>query len=180
MKKPFSAAWRRCFQTFLIAGFIALTMPLAANAQADPPPRVGGHVGVAFPIVTREGGRTTTISEDFIVGFPFGITIRNSTPFAFDFEFVPTINNSPTQDVTLTVHPGIVYSFRRNYAVGIRAAFDIGADTYGFTPIVNRTFKIRGRTGFFIEADFPVRFRQQPDGRRTTSGAFTAHTGINF
>lgn len=29
-------------------------------------------------------------------------------------------------------------------------------------------------------ADFPVRFRQQPDGRRTRSGAFTAHFGFSF
>ncbi len=150
-----------------------------AGAQ-EPPPRVGGHVGVAFPIVTRSDGRTTTISEDFIVGFPVGIVIRNSSPFAFDFEFVPTINNSPRQDVTLTVHPGVVYSFKKNYTVGIRAAFDIGADAYGFTPLIQRSWKLKGNTKYFVEADFPVRFRQQPDGRRTTSGTFTAHFGVAF
>ncbi len=150
-----------------------------AGAQ-EPPPRVGGHVGIAFPIVTRSDGQTTTISEDFIVGFPVGITIRNSSPFAFDFEFVPTINNSPRQDVTLTVHPGVIYGFKKNYAVGLRAAFDIGADAYGFTPLIQRSWKIKGNTKYFVEADFPVRFRQRPDLRRTTSGTFTAHFGVAF
>ena len=171
-------------QLFFAMLCIALFTPLTARAQdpaAPPPPsRVGGHVGIAFPIVTRSDGTTTTISEDFIVGFPVGITIKNSSPFAFDFEFIPTINNSPQQEVTLTVHPGIIYSFKKHYAVGVRAAFDIGADTYGFTPLVQRSWKLKGDTKYFIEADFPVRFEQQPDRRRTTAGTFTAHFGVAF
>ncbi len=164
----------------LLAGlFLALMIPITARAQ-EPPPRVGGHVGIAFPIVTRSDGTTTTIADDFVVGFPIGITIRNSSPIAFDFEFIPTINNSPRQEVTLTVHPGAIYGFKKHYAVGIRAAFDIGADTYGFTPLVQRSWKIKGNTNYFVEADFPIRFRQQPDGRRTRSGAFTAHFGVSF
>lgn len=159
---------------------IALMIPTAASAQEAAPPRVGGHVGVAFPIVTRSDGMTTTISEDFVVGFPVGVTIRNSSPFSFDFEFVPTVNNSPRQEVTLTVHPGVIYGFKKNYAVGLRAAFDIGGDTYGFTPLVQRSWTLKGNTKYFVEADFPVRFRQQPDRRRTTSSAFTAHFGVSF
>ena len=178
--KRLTNSWRLHLRMFFALFFIALIIPTAASAQEPAPPRVGGHVGIAFPIVTRSDGITTTISEDFIVGFPVGITIRNSSPVAFDFEFVPTINNSPRQDVTLTVHPGAIYGFKKNYAVGIRAAFDIGSDTYGFTPLVQRSWKIKGNTKYFVEADFPVRFRQQPDGRRTTSGAFTAHFGISF
>ncbi len=177
--KSFNKSRRFHLRMFLALCFIALLIPAAVNAQ-EPPPRFGGHVGIAFPIVTRSGGRTTTISEDFIVGFPVGITIKNSSPFAFDFEFVPTINNSPTQEVTLTVHPGLIYSFKKNYAVGLRAAFDIGADTYGFTPLVQRSWKIKGNTKYFIEADFPVRFAQQPGGRRTRAAGFTAHSGVSF
>jgi len=183
-----NAGQRRCLPRLRRSSVLPLVFALTllcgiftvAGAQEPPPPRVGGHVGIAFPIVTRSNGQTTTISEDFIVGFPVGIVIRNSSPVAFDFEFVPTINNSPRQDVTLTVHPGVVYSFKKNYLVGVRAAFDIGADTYGFTPIAQRSWKIKGNTKYFVEADFPVRFRQQPDLRRTTSGAFTAHFGIAF
>ena len=178
--KRLIGSWRSHLRMFFAMFFIALMIPAAASAQEPAPPRVGGHVGIAFPIVTRSDGTTITISEDFIVGFPVGITIRNSSPVSFDFEFVPTINNSPRQDVTLTVHPGAIYSFKKNYAVGIRAAFDIGADTYGFTPLVQRSWKIKGNTKYFVEADFPVRFRQQPDGRRTTSGGFTAHFGVSF
>jgi len=178
--KTLNGSWMSHVQTILTLFFVALVISTAVNAQEPAPPRVGGHVGIAFPIVTRSDGRTTTISEDFIVGFPIGVTIRNSSPFAFDFEFVPTVNNSPRQDVTLTVHPGVIYGFKKNYAVGLRAAFDIGSDTYGFTPLVQRSWKIKGNTKYFVEADFPVRFRQQPDGRRTTAGGFTAHFGVSF
>lgn len=163
--KQFSVSREYYLRIFLASFFIALIFPTAATAQAPPPPRVGGHVGVVFPIVTRSDGRTITIADDFAVGFPLGITIRNSSPFAFDFEFIPTINRSPRQDVTLTVHPGLIYGFKKNYAVGLRAAFDIGADAYGFTPLVQRSWKIKGDTKFFVEADFPARISASPFSR---------------
>jgi hypothetical protein len=50
----------------------------------------------------------------------------------------------------------------------------------GFTPLIQRSWKIKGNTKYFVEADFPVRFRQRPDLRRTTSGTFTAHFGVAF
>ncbi len=53
------------------------------------PPRFGGHVGVVIPIVTRGNGTTTTIADDFIIGFPFALVVRTNSPAAFDFEFVP-------------------------------------------------------------------------------------------
>ncbi len=68
-------------------------------------------------------GERTTVSDDDADGKTDDETVVRSP---FGFEFVPTINNSPRQDVTLTVHPGIVYGFKKNYTVGIRAAFDIG------------------------------------------------------
>ncbi len=44
--------------------------------QAEPKkPRFGGHVGVVIPIVTRGDGNTVTLAEDFIIGFPFGLTV---------------------------------------------------------------------------------------------------------
>jgi len=144
--KQFSDSRAYYLGIFFVSCFIGLTISTAVSAQA--PPRLGGHFGVVFPIVTRSDGRTITIADDFAVGFPMGITIRNSSPFAFDFEFIPTINRSPRQDVTLTVHPGVIYSFEKNYGVGIRAAFDVGADAYGFTPLVQRSWKIKGDPSF--------------------------------
>ncbi len=126
----FNGLWMSHFRMFFTLAFIALLVPAAASAQEPKPPRVGGHVGIAFPIVTRSDGRTTTISEDFIVGFPVGITIRNSSPIAFDFEFVPTINNSPRREVTLTVHPGAIYTASRKTMPWVSARRSTSARTH--------------------------------------------------
>ncbi len=151
------------------------------NQQADPkPPRFGGHVGVVIPIVTRGNNMTTTIADDFIIGFPFALTVRTNSPAAFDFEFVPTINTPSNQDFRFLVHPGIVYSIKKKYAVGIRAAYEFGTGSYGFTPIANRSFKLTRKTNYFIEADFPVRRERRPNRTRFTSIQFAVHSGISF
>lgn len=147
---------------------------------AAKPPRFGGHVGIVIPIVTRGDGRTTTIADDFIIGFPFALTVRTNSPIAFDFEFIPIINTPSNQDFRFLVHPGIVYGFKKKYAAGVRAAYEFGTGSYGFTPIVNRSFKLKGKTNYFIEADFPVRRERRPNRTRFTSVGFAIHSGISF
>lgn len=149
--------------------------------QADTkPPRFGGHVGIVLPIVTRGNGATTTIADNFIIGFPFALTVRTNSPVAFDFEFIPIINTPSNQDFRFLIHPGVVYGFKKNYAAGIRAAYEFGTGSYGFTPIVNRSFKLKGKTNYFIEADFPVRRERRPNRSRFTSVGFAIHSGISF
>ncbi|MDQ6785937.1 MAG: hypothetical protein M3033_03845 [Acidobacteriota bacterium] len=149
--------------------------------QTDPkPPRFGGHVGIVIPIVTRGNSMTTTIADDFIIGFPFALTVRTNSPAAFDFEFVPIINTPSNQDFRFLVHPGVVYSIKKKYAVGIRAAYEFGTGNYGFTPIANRSFKLTGKLNYFIEADFPVRWERRPNRTRFASIQFAVHSGISF
>ncbi|HXG86300.1 MAG TPA: hypothetical protein VNI84_19940 [Pyrinomonadaceae bacterium] len=149
--------------------------------QAEPkPPRFGGHVGVVIPIVTRGNGITTTIADDFIIGFPFALVVKTDSPVAFDFEFVPTINTPSNQDFRFLIHPGIVYAFNKKYLVGVRGAYEIGTGNYGFTPIAQRSFKLTKKTRYFIEADFPVRWERRPDRSRFASIQFAIHTGISF
>jgi len=152
---------------------------LKKQAEAKPP-RFGGHVGIVIPIVTRGNGTTTTIADNFIIGFPFALVVRTNSPAAFDFEFVPIINTPSNQDFRFLVHPGITYSFKKKYAVGVRAAYEFGTGNYGFTPIASRSFKLKGKTNYFIEADFPVRRERRPNGTGFTSVQFAVHTGINF
>ncbi len=149
--------------------------------QVEPkPPRFGGHVGIVIPIVTRGNDRTISIADNFIIGFPFGLVVRTNSPAAFDFEFVPIINTPSNQDFRFFVHPGITYTFKKKYLVGVRAAYEFGTGNYGFTPITSRSFKLKGKTNYFIEADFPVRWERRPNGTRFTSVQFAVHTGINF
>ena len=149
--------------------------------QAEPkPPRFGGHVGIVIPIVTRGNGTTTTIADNFIIGFPVALVVRTNSPAAFDFEFVPIINTPSNQDFRFLVHPGITYTFEKKNTVGLRGAYEFGTGNYGFTPLVARSFKLTKKTNYFIEADFPVRRERRPNRTRFASVQFAVHSGISF
>ena len=149
------------------------------QAEAKPP-RFGGHVGIVIPIVTRGNGTTTTIADNFIIGFPVALVVRTNSPAAFDFEFVPIINTPSNQDFRFLVHPGITYTFEKKNTVGLRGAYEFGTGAYGFTPLVARSFELTKKTNYFIEADFPVRWERRPNRTRFASVQFAAHSGISF
>src|SRR5216110_521381 len=96
-------------RNLLLTGALALVAmiagPVVSTASAQN--RLGGHMGFVLPLVSHGNGTTTTISDDFVIGFPMGITVRKSDKFAFDLELVPAVQNAPLH-VDLTVHPGIV------------------------------------------------------------------------
>ena len=69
-------------------------------------------------MVGRANGETTTISDDFTIGFPMGITVRTSDRIAFDLELVANIQNEPLE-TSLTVHPGVIVGL----ATVLRAVF---------------------------------------------------------
>lgn len=149
-------------------------------AQPEKTPRFGGHAGIVIPIVTRGNDTTTTIAEDFIIGFPVALVVKTDSPVAFDFEFVPTINTPSNQDFRFLIHPGVVYAFNKNYLVGVRGAYEVGTGNYGFTPIAQRSFKLTKKTRYFVEADFPVRWERRPNRTRFASIQFAIHSGISF
>jgi hypothetical protein len=144
---------------------------------------VGGHVGFVLPLVTRAGGQTTNLSDNFSIGFPMGITLRGKGRAAFDMEFVPSIQDSPRR-VSLTFHPGGVWSVGNGFGVGVRAAFDINSSQFGFTPLVNKSWAFRSDEGFFksyfVEADLPVRFNRPDVGPATNPVTFAMHFGVGF
>jgi hypothetical protein len=83
------------------------------------------------------------------------------------------------RSVSLTVHPGFVEAVGRGFAVGARAAFVVNSSTYGFTPLVNKSWPIE-KPGllktYFLEADLPVRF-DRPTGGPVT---FAMQFGVGF
>ena len=109
------------------------TMVLLSATEASAQNRLGGHFGAVFPLVTHANGDTTTISDDFVIGFPMGVTVRTSDKYAFDLELVPAIQNDPLH-VGLTVHPGVVVALERGWGAGVRMAFDVNEPSWGFTP----------------------------------------------
>lgn len=151
-------------------------VPRAAAAQD----RLGGHFGVLLPLVTHASGNTTTISDDFVIGFPMGITVKTTDKWAFDLELVPVIQNDPLS-TSLTVHPGIIRALQNGYAAGLRMAFDVNQPSWGFTPLFNKAFPVAGHPySYFIEGVLPIRFQADPAGGNRTSIGLGVHFGVGF
>ncbi|HEV7515969.1 MAG TPA: hypothetical protein VGR07_06690 [Thermoanaerobaculia bacterium] len=157
--------------------FALALVALPAGARAED--KVGAHFGVVFPLVTRANGKSTTISDEFNVGFPTGITIKPGGRFAFDLELVPLIH-SKGKRVDLTVHPGVLYSLGGPWTAGLRAAFDVNARSYGFTPLLNLGFPQANGTTFFGELVLPVRFQQNDANQGQTAVTVGLHFGWAF
>ena len=157
-----------------LGALCALPSPLAA-ANA-----VGGHFGLVVPMVTWADGGTTTVSDDFKIGFPTGITVKKTgTPWAFDLELVPLIQDQPLH-VDLTVHPGILYDLGGAWTTGVRAAFDVNQASWGFTPLIAKGFPQGNDTALFAELDLPVRFQEDAAGKSDTAVTLAVHLGWAF
>jgi len=168
-----------CLRTAGIA-LVVLLAVLLATSPAAAENRVGGHFGFVLPLVTDFDGTTTDITDDFKIGFPTGITVRKSDRVAFDLEFVPVLNDNPI-DVDVVIHPGVLVNVGNNYTAGVRMAFEVDAQAWGFTPLVAKGFPIAGENAtYFIELDFPIRVQENALGESKTSVGLAFHTGIGF
>ena len=170
----------------LLVALLITAMAMAAPVAAQDSPmgtrgtRVGGHAGVVVPVVTFSDAATTTVGENFVVGFPVGIGVgRAGGRWTFDLELVPLVDPDP-QSVELLVHPGLVYAAAPRLAVGVRAAFEVDGDVYGFTPLAAYALTDAGGVSVFAELDLPVRFATDGDGGTVSSIAIVPHLGISF
>jgi hypothetical protein len=154
---------------------LAIILALPSIAAAED--RLGGHFGTVFPLVSHASGTTSTISDQFEIGFPTGISIKPGTDWAFDLELVPAITRN--RSVSLTVHPGVIRKLPHSFATGVRMAFDARGSAWGFTPLVNRGYPV-GLVTYFVEGVVPIRFKQDAAGVNTTSVGFGLHFGIGF
>jgi hypothetical protein len=162
---------------------LAFMMCLAATTTAQAQITVGGHVGFVLPWVTHGGGQTTTISDNFQIGFPLGVTFHGTGRMSLDLEMVPSFSDSP-RAVTLTVDPGVIWSISHGYSAGLRAAFDVNSSQVGFIPLLNKSWKFKDQKGFFkayfVEADLPVKFNRPTGLPATNSVTFATHFGLGF
>ncbi|HEY1302491.1 MAG TPA: hypothetical protein VGF24_03020 [Vicinamibacterales bacterium] len=160
---------------------LAMSLLLAASS-ADAQDRLGGHFGVVLPLMTHVDGATTNVGDDFKLGFPMGITVKTSTPWAFDLELVPTLDpveGGPINNVPLTIHPGVLRAFGGSWTGGLRMAFDIGNASWGFTPLLNKGFPM-GRLTYFVEGVAPIRFQDDALGVTHKAISLGVHVGVGF
>ena len=143
-------------------------------------PAIGGHLGMAVPIVTF-GSKTTTIGSDFAtLGITPGITVHLDDKWAIDFEFIAfnELKNTPAA-TTFVVDPGILRKFD-GFIAGLRVATQVGAPSnVGLVPIFVLPFKISNRLAYFIEADVPLFVRDDGTKMRASATALF-QTGIGF
>ncbi|HEY2744711.1 MAG TPA: hypothetical protein VGL86_08815 [Polyangia bacterium] len=140
------------------------TLPAKAAAPEFPSwPRVGGHFGLALPIVAFDNDGTTVIGRDFAqVGITPGITIKIAERWAVDFEFIGfgrwDLTKPARSHTIFVVDPGVVYNFGP-VAAGLRLATQIGEGVplnFGLVPIVVVPFKVTSKLSYFLELDLPV------------------------
>lgn len=158
---------------------LALASLLALPALGRADDKVGAHFGFVLPLVTRANGENTTISDEFKIGFPTGITVKPGGRFAFDLELVPLIH-SGSKNVDLTVHPGVLYDLGHRWTGGLRAAFDVNQRSWGFTPLINLGFPQPNGTTLFAELDLPVRFQRNAADQGQTAVTAAVHLGWAF
>lgn len=176
-----------CKRALRVAAMVSVMMCTLRIGEAQPGgrepggDRLGGHIGFVLPLVTHAGGQTTTLDENFGIGFPVGITVKSSGRTSFDFEFVPFIQDSPRK-VSLTVHPGLLYGLGHGFTAGARLAFDVNSSQFGFTPLLNKSWPIEGSffKAYFVEAVLPVRFDRPTAGPNTNPVSFGMHFGVGF
>jgi hypothetical protein len=167
-------------------GLAAASMTTTASADGS---SVGGHIGVATPLVTVSK-ETTTIGDGLTLLTPIGVTVKPGGKLVIDFEMVVATPVSKPDTNGLVVDPGIVYNWG-SFATGLRLAFKINNITnVGLIPLINFPLADLGGATWFIEAAFPTFIQSQlddvPAGQIATKhhaqGEFNAvlHTGFGF
>jgi len=149
----------------------AQDQPTAASA----PTQLGGHVGVAVPLVSVSGGHTTSVSDQLTLAHPIGIGFKVSERWTVDFETIFAQPVHPTGMSTFTIDPGVVYN-AGPVAIGMRVKWDIGAESnIGVIPLVNRGLVHFGKATWFVEAAFPTTYTSN-----AVSYGMVFHSGVGF
>jgi hypothetical protein len=154
-------------------GAALLVCTTAAPAQ-EALRSVGGHVGIATPLLTVSK-ETTSIADNFTLLDPIGIGFSIAPNWSLDFETVVATPVHPTGTTGLVVDPGVVYNWGP-VATGLRVAFQINAPAnVGLIPLVNKGLVPVGKGMWFVEAAFPTFYSEH----QLTFNA-VLHTGVGF
>ena len=160
-------------RTLLLAGLALSLVAWAPPAVAQEKP-VGGHVGVAVPLVTL-ADPVTSISDQFTILNPIGIGFKTSQHVIVDFETVVASPVDPAGTTGLVVDPGVIYDWG-GVATGARIAFQIGNRVnVGMIPLVNVGLADLGGAKWFVEGAFPIFYVP-----KDVSLTIVAHTGVGF
>jgi hypothetical protein len=141
---------------------------------------VGGHIGIASPLVTVTEDDSTNIADDFKLVNPIGVTVKLTDRLAIDFETQVVSKIDPEGPNGFVVDPGVIYNFGP-FAAGLRIAWQIGTATsnVGVIPLINKGLAPVGGGTWFVEAAFPT-FLYQSGVPSDIEFNVVFHTGIGF
>lgn len=158
-----------------VAGLGFTAQARAQTPQVPSEKSVGGHVGIAVPIVTVSD-ETTTIADQLTLLHPIGIGFKVAPRWAVDFETVVSVPIKQDGAANgLVVDPGVIYDWG-GVATGLRVAWQINAPAnIGLIPLVNVGIVKGNGVAWFVEAAFPTFYSDE-------NVAFNAvlHTGVGF
>lgn len=145
---------------------------------------LGYHIGIVQPLVSFQKGITTNLLDYdvYAIGFPVGISLATPGKAVIDLEIVPFV--SPFLEfrenfgVHLLYHPGILYPLGNGFTMGFRLAFEAGIGQFGFTPLINKSFKINKEVNIFTEIVAPGRFG--PNEKSSYTQVLALHVGISM
>lgn len=170
---------QRLLMAVLIACFAAGVTAQEPGPTTPAPPRsVGGHVGVAVPLVFINEDDTETIGDTFVIANPIGVGFKLSDRLVLDFEIIVQNPVDPSGTTGLVIDPGLVYNFGA-FAAGLRVASAINQPAnFGVIPLVNKGIvDLGGGATWFIEAAFPMFVRSEPPDFTLD---IVLHTGFGF
>jgi hypothetical protein len=180
-----------CVATGLVAAIAPATAhadDAAAPPAANPHPGIGGHVGLAIPLVfinSENPPGNQTISDKTVFAFPIGIGLKLTDKAAIDFETIVGNPIHPRGGTGFTVDPGIVYDMGP-FVLGGRLGFDVFAPTnFKLIPLIHKAIAPVGAgANWFVEAALPVTFSfttdVQGNDKTSTELDIVFHTGIGF
>jgi hypothetical protein len=159
------------------------------DTPGNPLRLVGGHIGVAVPLVSFHhlGKTTQTPSDQLTIAVPIGITVHMSPEWVVDFEEVVGNAVSPAGGTGVTIDPGVVY-VGGPVALGLRLKWDVGTNVnVGLIPLIHKGIVDFGPANWFIEAAFPLTYTRigaavspSGSGMNDYTLAIVLHTGIAF
>jgi hypothetical protein len=173
------AVGRRALMSMAFAGIAVGALAQEPGPTPPTTPRsVGGHVGVAVPLVMINEDDTETIGDNFVIANPIGIGFKLSERLVLDLEMIVQNPVDPSGTTSLVIDPGIVYNFGA-FAAGLRVASAINQPSnFGVIPLINKgLMDLGGGATWFVEAAFPAFVRSEPPDF-TLDIVF--HTGVGF
>jgi len=176
---------RALFLIFMASIYGSIVAQDAIKTTERVMPKLAGyHIGVVQLIYSVNKGETSFLDENnfYTIGFPVGLTLNTGGKVKVDLELVPFIKPHIETDlpyqVHLLYHPGVLFPMQHGWTFGFRLAFEAGEGQFGFTPLLNKSFKISEKSVFFMELVAPGRFGPEKNSGYTQLGGL--HAGFGF